>query len=57
MRQVLCNVYKHKSSNEIFETLLSNIILLIGAKLCQNGVRMPVATEWYLHSITHLAVR
>ncbi len=56
MRQALCNVYKHKSSNEIFETLLSNIILLIGVKLCQNGVKMHVVTEWYLPSITHLAV-
>ncbi len=46
MRQALCNAYKHKSNDEIFETLLSNIILLIEVELHENGVIMPVLTEW-----------
>ncbi len=57
IRQVLCNVYKHNPTNEIFETLPRNIIPLIGVKLCENGVIMPLMTEWYLASITHFAVR
>ncbi len=56
IRQVLCNVYNHKSTNEIFETLLSYIIPLNGVRLCENGVIMPVVTEWYLPSTTHFAV-
>ncbi len=35
--QWLCNVYKQKSSNELYETLSCNFILLIAVKLRQSA--------------------
>ncbi len=39
---VLCNVYKQKSTVELYETLFSNLIPLIGVKLQEYGVIMHI---------------
>ncbi len=38
----MCNVYKQKSTVELYETLLSNFIPLIGVKLHEYGVIMHI---------------
>ncbi len=54
---VLCNIYKEKSTIELFDTLLRNIIPLIGVKVQEYGVIMHIKTEWHLPKMLQLAVR
>ncbi len=38
INQRLCNVYKQKVTNELYETLLCNYISLIAVKVQKSGV-------------------